>query len=60
MPLPERIGSFRWVICGLLFFAAIMLVPIVNFDNSQHEENENLRPGTYFDGIVTITAVLRM
>jgi acetylornithine deacetylase/succinyl-diaminopimelate desuccinylase-like protein len=37
-----------------------MLVPIVNFDNNQHEENENLRLGALFDGIVTIAAVLRM
>jgi acetylornithine deacetylase/succinyl-diaminopimelate desuccinylase-like protein len=36
-----------------------MLVPTVNFDNNQHEENENLRLGTFFDGIVTIAAVLR-
>ena len=40
-------------------FPAISL-PIVNFDNNQHEENENLRLGAFFDGIVTIAAVLRM
>ena len=38
----------------------VLLVPIVNFDNNQHEENENLRLGAFFDGIVTIAAVLRM
>src|SRR6266545_311832 len=37
-----------------------LIVPIVNFDNNQHEENENLRLGTFFDGIVIIAAVLRM
>jgi acetylornithine deacetylase/succinyl-diaminopimelate desuccinylase-like protein len=42
-----------------LGFPAV-LVPIVNFDNNQHEENENLRLGTWFDGIVTAAAVLRM
>ena len=36
-----------------------LIVPIVNFDNNQHEENENLRLGAFFDGIVTIAAVLR-
>ena len=36
-----------------------LVMPIVNFDNNQHEENENLRLGTFFDGIVTIAAVLR-
>ena len=41
-----------------LGFPAI-LMPIVNFDNNQHGENENLRLATFFDGIVTIAAVLR-
>jgi acetylornithine deacetylase/succinyl-diaminopimelate desuccinylase-like protein len=36
------------------------LVPTVNFDNNQHEENENLRLGHFFDGIVTTAAVLRI
>ena len=35
-------------------------VPIVNFDNNQHSENENLRLGHLFDGIVVIAAVLTM
>ena len=41
-----------------LGFPAVVM-PIVNFDNNQHEENENLRLGTFFDGIVTLAAVLR-
>ena len=41
-----------------LGFPAI-LVPTVNFDNNQHDENENLRLGNLFDGIVTIAAILR-
>jgi acetylornithine deacetylase/succinyl-diaminopimelate desuccinylase-like protein len=35
-------------------------VPIVNYDNNQHEENENLRLGHLFRGIVTYAALLRM
>lgn len=35
-------------------------VPIVNFDNNQHAENENLRLGHLFDGIVVIAAILTM
>jgi acetylornithine deacetylase/succinyl-diaminopimelate desuccinylase-like protein len=42
-----------------LGFPAV-LVPTVNFDNNQHEENENLRIGALLEGIVTIAAVLRM
>lgn len=34
--------------------------PTVNFDNNQHGENENLRLGHFFRGIVTITAFLAM
>ena len=42
-----------------LGFPAV-LVPTVNFDNNQHEENENLRLGNLFDGILTVAAILRM
>jgi acetylornithine deacetylase/succinyl-diaminopimelate desuccinylase-like protein len=35
-------------------------VPTVNFDNNQHGENENVRLGHFFRGIVTIAAVLSM
>jgi len=37
-----------------------LTVPTVNFDNNQHEENENLRLGTFFDSIVTMAALLRL
>ncbi|HWK09684.1 MAG TPA: hypothetical protein VNR64_06520 [Vicinamibacterales bacterium] len=37
-----------------------VIVPLVNFDNNQHEENENLRVGALFDGIVTVAAMLEM
>ncbi len=37
-----------------------MSLPIVNFDNNQHGENENLRVGHLFRGITTIAAVLTM
>jgi acetylornithine deacetylase/succinyl-diaminopimelate desuccinylase-like protein len=35
-------------------------LPTVNFDNNQAAENENLRLGHLFTGIVTIAAVLTM
>ena len=41
-----------------LGFPAV-LVPTVNFDNNQHEENENLRIGNLFEGILTVAAILR-
>lgn len=42
-----------------LGFPAV-LVPTVNFDNNQHEENENLRVGNLFEGILTVAAILRI
>jgi acetylornithine deacetylase/succinyl-diaminopimelate desuccinylase-like protein len=44
---------------GTFGFPAISL-PIVNFDNNQHGENENLRLGHLFTGIQSIAAVLTM
>jgi len=41
-----------------LGFPAI-LVPVVNFDNNQHEENENLRIGNLFQSIEIVSAILR-
>ena len=38
--------------------APAVLVPIVNFDNNQHEENENLRLGHFFKGIQILAVAL--
>ena len=38
-------------------FPAI-IVPTVNFDNNQHEENENLRLGNLFQAVEIIAAVI--
>ena len=35
-----------------------LLVPTVNFDNNQHEENENLRLGHLFQSIEIVAAIL--
>jgi acetylornithine deacetylase/succinyl-diaminopimelate desuccinylase-like protein len=35
-------------------------VPIVNFDNNQHGDNENLRLGNLWSGIVSLAAMLQM
>ncbi|HUF24683.1 MAG TPA: M20/M25/M40 family metallo-hydrolase [Vicinamibacterales bacterium] len=35
-----------------------VLLPIVNFDNNQHEENENLRMGHFFKGISILAVAL--
>jgi acetylornithine deacetylase/succinyl-diaminopimelate desuccinylase-like protein len=38
----------------------IISIPVVNFDNNQHSENENLRLENLWNAIVTFAAVLRM
>lgn len=42
-----------------LGFPAV-LVPTVNFDNNQHEENENLKLTHLWDGILTVAAIFKM
>ena len=42
-----------------LGFPAV-LAPTVNFDNNQHEANENLRLGHFFQSIVTMAAIVTM
>jgi acetylornithine deacetylase/succinyl-diaminopimelate desuccinylase-like protein len=42
-----------------LDFPAV-LVPTVNFDNNQHEENENLKISNLYESILTVAAILRM
>ena len=37
-----------------------LTVPLVNFDNNQHGENENVRIGHFFRGITTLAAVFTM
>jgi acetylornithine deacetylase/succinyl-diaminopimelate desuccinylase-like protein len=38
----------------------IIAIPVVNFDNNQHSENENLRLENLWKAVVTFAAVLRM
>ncbi|HXS93578.1 MAG TPA: M20/M25/M40 family metallo-hydrolase [Candidatus Limnocylindrales bacterium] len=35
-------------------------VPIVNFDNNQHTDNENLRLKNLWDGVITLAAMLQL
>lgn len=38
----------------------VISIPVVNFDNNQHSENENLKLDNLWKAIVTFAAVLRM
>jgi hypothetical protein len=35
-------------------------VPVVNFDNNQHSDNENLRLQNLWEAVVSLTAILEM
>ncbi len=37
-----------------------IVVPVVNFDNNQHSDNENLRLQNLWDAVVTFAAILQM
>ena len=58
--LPTLGGSLPYSVFSQDLKTPTVGLSIANFDNNQHEENENLRLGAFFDAIVTIAAVLRM
>ena len=38
----------------------VLTVPVVNFDNNQHAENENVKVQSLWDGIETYAALMTM
>ena len=40
--------------------AHTITVPVANYDNNQHAENENIRLGNLWDGIETMAAIMLM
>ena len=58
--LPTAGGSLPLSIITDHLRTVTMTVPIVNYDNNQHAENENLRLQNLWDGIETMAAVMTM
>jgi acetylornithine deacetylase/succinyl-diaminopimelate desuccinylase-like protein len=58
--LPTAGGSLPLSIITDHLRTTTMTVPIANFDNNQHAENENLRLQNLWDGIETWAAVMTM
>lgn len=58
--LPTAGGSLPLSIITDHLRTVTMTVPIANYDNNQHAENENLRLQNLWDGIETIAAVMIM
>ena len=58
--LPTAGGSLPLSIISERLKTVTITVPIVNYDNNQHAENENLRLQNLWDGIETLAAVMSM
>jgi acetylornithine deacetylase/succinyl-diaminopimelate desuccinylase-like protein len=58
--LPTSGGSLPLFVFEKHLNAKTISVPIVNYDNNQHAENENVRVGNLFSGIETMAAIMLM
>jgi acetylornithine deacetylase/succinyl-diaminopimelate desuccinylase-like protein len=58
--LPTSGGSLPLSIITDRLRTITMTVPIANYDNNQHAENENIRLQNFWDGIETMAAVMAM
>ena len=58
--LPTAGGSLPLSIITDHLRTVTMTVPIANYDNNQHAENENLRLQNLWDGIETMAAIMTM
>jgi acetylornithine deacetylase/succinyl-diaminopimelate desuccinylase-like protein len=58
--LPTSGGSLPLSIITDNLRTVTISVPIVNYDNNQHAENENVRLGNLWDGIETFAALMTM
>ena len=58
--LPTAGGSLPLSIITEHLRTVTMTVPIANYDNNQHAENEDLRLQNLWDGIATMAAIMTM
>jgi acetylornithine deacetylase/succinyl-diaminopimelate desuccinylase-like protein len=58
--LPTSGGSLPLSIITDHLKTVTLTVPIANYDNNQHAENENVRLGNLWDGIETFAALMTM
>jgi acetylornithine deacetylase/succinyl-diaminopimelate desuccinylase-like protein len=58
--LPTAGGSLPLSVISDHLRTVTVTVPIANYDNNQHAENENLRLQNLWDGIKTMAAVMAM
>ncbi len=56
--MPSAGGSLPLFLFEQILNTPPLTVPVVNYDNNQHGENENLRIGCLFEGIETMAAIM--
>jgi acetylornithine deacetylase/succinyl-diaminopimelate desuccinylase-like protein len=56
--MPSAGGSLPLFLFEKILKTPPLTVPVVNYDNNQHGENENLRIGCLFEGIETMAAIM--
>jgi acetylornithine deacetylase/succinyl-diaminopimelate desuccinylase-like protein len=57
---PSAGGSLPLFLFEKILKTPPITIPIVNYDNNQHGENENLRLGNLFNGMDTMAAIMLM
>ena len=58
--LPTMGGSLPLYVFEQQLQAHTITVPVANYDNNQHAENENIRLGNLWDGLETMAAIMRL
>jgi acetylornithine deacetylase/succinyl-diaminopimelate desuccinylase-like protein len=58
--LPSAGGSLPLIVIEQKLGAKVITVPVVNYDNNQHAENENVKVRFLWEGIETMAAVMAM
>ena len=58
--IPSSGGSLPLFLFEKYLDAKVISVPIVNYDNNQHAENENVKISFLFEGMETLAAIMMM
>jgi acetylornithine deacetylase/succinyl-diaminopimelate desuccinylase-like protein len=58
--IPSSGGSLPLYLFEEILQTKVITVPIVNYDNNQHAENENVQISYLWEGIETVAAIMQM
>lgn len=58
--IPSMGGSLPLYLFEKILYAKVITVPVVNYDNNQHAENENVQMKFLWEGIETIASIMIM